>query len=167
MPHICEKAAEINTLKANPWLRPALLAGIGLLALPCELFAGRVESVEAGANGNAPVHGNPMTTANLRTDGAAVGGPREFSMDATQSITVDSPNETSRLLAQSCTGCHGDAPASTIPAINNMPAAALQRTLIAFKRGTRPNTVMARIARGYSDQEVKLLATEIQESRGR
>ena len=103
--------------------------------------------------------------------------------------TPNPPNtadtETARLIAQSCTGCHtrGSASASAsasaatseaasavpsavaIPAINDLPVAALERVLMEFKKGNGSGTVMNRIARGYSENDIQLLATGLRELR--
>jgi len=55
-------------------------------------------------------------------------------------------------------GCHRQGLSSTIPAINDLRPAALTRMMGEFKRGDRSSTIMGRIARGYSDDEIQLLA---------
>src|SRR5262245_45035972 len=63
--------------------------------------------------------------------------------------------------ALSCSGCHAPAhtaDAAVAPLTGRNPAdivAAMQ----AFKSGQRPSTVMDRIARGFSDDETKAIAT--------
>ena len=64
-------------------------------------------------------------------------------------------------MAQSCLGCHHQAVPTAIPPIHGRLPVALARTLNEFKRGARPNTVMTRIARGYSDDELQLIAKEL------
>jgi|YNPMSStandDraft_1061717.scaffolds.fasta_scaffold09205_2 sulfide dehydrogenase cytochrome subunit len=65
------------------------------------------------------------------------------------------------LLAGACAGCHGARGDGShgIPAIRGMHSEenfiALMR---AFRANERPNTVMARIARGYTDAEITALA---------
>lgn len=65
-------------------------------------------------------------------------------------------------LAGTCAACHGPqgrAPAgSAIPALAGRPAAELAAALRALAAGTREATVMARIARGYSEAQVDELA---------
>ncbi|MCH8499407.1 MAG: c-type cytochrome [Marinobacter sp.] len=75
-------------------------------------------------------------------------------------------NDTARdpqvaLMAAACANCHGTDGklAGSIPAIAGRPAVALESQLLAFKQGEIPNTtVMDRIARGYTDDELKALA---------
>lgn len=64
------------------------------------------------------------------------------------------------ILALSCTACHGPDGASpgSIPAINQLEPSEIEAALRAFRAGTRPATVMDRIAKGYSDAEIGLLS---------
>lgn len=66
-----------------------------------------------------------------------------------------------RRLAATCAGCHGTngVPApGTLPALAGQSAASLATALREFKAGTRPATVMHQIAKGYSDEQIALLA---------
>jgi cytochrome c553 len=55
--------------------------------------------------------------------------------------------------ASSCSGCHGaEAP------IAGHDAKDMTDALIAYRSGTRPSTVMGRIAKGFSDQELSAIA---------
>ncbi len=71
------------------------------------------------------------------------------------------------ILALSCAACHGPDGASpgTIPAIDRLRPSEIAAALRAFRAGTRPATVMDRIARGYSDAEIGLLSGQF--GRGR
>ncbi|TAD90857.1 MAG: cytochrome C [Alphaproteobacteria bacterium] len=64
------------------------------------------------------------------------------------------------LIAQACRGCHGQAGLGMegTPAIVGMDPATFQRLWGEFRANQRPATIMNRIARGYSDQEVATLA---------
>jgi sulfide dehydrogenase cytochrome subunit len=62
--------------------------------------------------------------------------------------------------ASACSGCH---PASrgvdsAVPRLIGRDAAQLVSALQAFRSGQRPSTVMDRIAKGFSDDEVKAIA---------
>ena len=66
-----------------------------------------------------------------------------------------------RRLAAGCAGCHGTdgvPVAGTFPALAGQPAAGLIASMKGFRDGTRPATVMQQIARGYSDEQIALLA---------
>lgn len=58
--------------------------------------------------------------------------------------------------ASSCTGCHGGA--GPVVALDGRPAAELVASMAAFRTGERPATVMGRIAKGFSDAEVRAIA---------
>ncbi len=68
-----------------------------------------------------------------------------------------------RLLALSCAGCHGPDGQSpgTIPSLRGKSEAAIAEALRGFRDGGRPSTVMGRIAKGYSDQEIAAVAREV------
>jgi len=62
--------------------------------------------------------------------------------------------------ATSCSGCH---PASksvdtAVPRLNGRNPADIVTAMQAFKSGQLPSTVMDRIAKGYSEDEVKAIA---------
>lgn len=63
-------------------------------------------------------------------------------------------------LALTCATCHGTDGKSpgSIPTIAGRPAKDLRDALVGFKTGTRPATVMNRLAKGYTDQEIDALA---------
>jgi len=62
--------------------------------------------------------------------------------------------------AASCTGCHtAKAQIDTaIPPIAGRGASEIAQELKAYKAGSRESTVMGRIAKGFSDQELEALA---------
>jgi cytochrome c553 len=64
-------------------------------------------------------------------------------------------------LAATCAACHGTNGATkgeTLPPIAGQPKEALAATLRAFKSGTRQSTIMTQIAKGYTDEQIELLA---------
>jgi sulfide dehydrogenase cytochrome subunit len=68
--------------------------------------------------------------------------------------------------AESCTGCHAPAAlAVSLPAIEGRPAAELAAALRAFRSGERHATVMDRIARGFSVEELDAIAAWFAEPR--
>lgn len=62
--------------------------------------------------------------------------------------------------AQTCNVCHGSQSyiSPTMPAIRGVDATTLYTALIELKTDKRPSTIMGRIARGYSDEQLKALA---------
>ena len=63
-------------------------------------------------------------------------------------------------LSITCSGCHGYDGKSqgAIPGIAGKPADYLLKTMQEFRDGKRPATVMDRHAKGYSDEELRLIA---------
>ena len=64
------------------------------------------------------------------------------------------------VLALSCASCHGTNVASpgSIPRIQGRSAEYIEKVMLQYKAGERPATVMNRIAKGYTDEEIKLLS---------
>lgn len=65
------------------------------------------------------------------------------------------------MLADTCAGCHGVDGSSVGPAspsIAGMSAEYFTETMEAFKSGERPSTIMQRIAKGYTEEEIELMA---------
>jgi sulfide dehydrogenase cytochrome subunit len=68
---------------------------------------------------------------------------------------------TASMLGDTCAGCHGTDGASMGPATPNIAGLSetyFTDTMLAFKSGERASTVMGRIAKGYSEEEIKLMA---------
>ncbi len=65
------------------------------------------------------------------------------------------------MLANTCAGCHGTHGASTGPAapsIGGLSEDYMIEVMQAYKSGDRWSTIMGRIAKGYSDQEIAAMA---------
>lgn len=68
------------------------------------------------------------------------------------------------LLTQPCFACHGangNSVGLPIPSLTGQTEDPLYANLLAFKKGERPATLMTRIAKGYSDEDLKLIANYI------
>lgn len=76
--------------------------------------------------------------------------------------------EPAALLAQPCYGCHRaeDVGRDPIPDLNRLSADEIDAALRAFKAGTRPGSIMGRIAVGYSADELRAIAEYIARHRG-
>jgi cytochrome subunit of sulfide dehydrogenase len=72
-----------------------------------------------------------------------------------------------KILASTCFACHGTdgKSAGTIPSIYGYPAETLYHNMMAFQDGTRPATVMGRHAKGYTDEEIRLIAEYLSDIR--
>jgi sulfide dehydrogenase cytochrome subunit len=61
--------------------------------------------------------------------------------------------------AASCSGCHAPAAvASVVPSITGRPAAEIVTAMTEFRADQRPSTVMNRIAKGFTDEEIRAIA---------
>jgi cytochrome c553 len=62
-----------------------------------------------------------------------------------------------RNLAASCVTCHGKNATGT-GTLDGMPKDRLMQTMKDFKSGARPATLMHQLSKGYTEQQVELLA---------
>lgn len=64
------------------------------------------------------------------------------------------------MLANSCAGCHGTGGKSpgSIPTIAGKSAQFIEQSLKDFRSGKVNSTLMGRHAKGYTDEEIKLIA---------
>ena len=62
--------------------------------------------------------------------------------------------------AASCTGCHAEKQNvnTPVPRLGGQEASAIVTAMQAYRGGQRPATVMDRIAKGFSDDEIKAIA---------
>ena len=65
-----------------------------------------------------------------------------------------------RVLGLSCASCHGTdgKSAGTMPSIFGKSAEYIELKLKAFKSGQETSTVMGRLAKGYTDEEIRMIA---------
>jgi cytochrome c553 len=71
----------------------------------------------------------------------------------------DSP--AARSLAATCANCHGTDGRSVTPEVVGLAGVSKEHIVTqmkAFRDGSRPATVMHQIAKGYSDQQIELMA---------
>lgn len=63
-------------------------------------------------------------------------------------------------IARTCFGCHGVDGMSkgAAPSLKGLPADYLAQSMTNFKNGSRPATIMDRIAKGYSEGEIKAMS---------
>ena len=78
-------------------------------------------------------------------------------MLTSQAATAGASGET---IAYTCNGCHGTDGISkgAAPKLKGMPADYHAKSLKDFKSGEKPATIMNRIAKGYSDEEIEAVA---------
>jgi sulfide dehydrogenase cytochrome subunit len=67
---------------------------------------------------------------------------------------------TGQAMAQNCYVCHGPKgqAAPPIPGLARVPADVIRARMMEFKTDQRPSTVMARIAKGYSDEQIAAIS---------
>ena len=72
------------------------------------------------------------------------------------------------MLSASCAGCHGTDGRSpgAIPDISGKSAEFIRTALEDFRSGKRPSTVMGRHAKGYTDEEMRLIAEHFEKTGG-
>jgi sulfide dehydrogenase cytochrome subunit len=62
--------------------------------------------------------------------------------------------------ASSCAGCHSAASGSSaMRALGGMPAADITASMTAFRSGSTQATIMDRIAKGFTEEEIRAIAT--------
>lgn len=80
-------------------------------------------------------------------------------------VMAEKPVSKGELLANSCFSCHGydgkTVEGATIPPLADYPASLIVSQMKAYRDGERDGTVMPRHARGYTDEEIELLAQYI------
>ncbi len=65
------------------------------------------------------------------------------------------------MLGNTCSGCHGTNGAAVnaiIPPLAGKDQAQFIQTMIAYREGERRGTIMNRVARAYSDEEIEAMA---------
>jgi cytochrome c553 len=81
---------------------------------------------------------------------------------ATAQAETKSTEDAGRRLYASCAGCHGTegktAPGSSLPPLAGQSQDALVASMKAFQDGSRPSTIMQQLAKGYSSEQIDLIA---------
>lgn len=123
------------------------------------------------ATGSA-IAGNDVTITTLEvTDMQPHYLPTTLLAAAAVAVTLSLPlaahAEASRaaVLASTCFACHGTDGKSpgAIPSIYGYPAEIMSSHLKAFRAGSRAATVMDRHATGYTDEEIELIASYLEQ----
>ena len=65
-----------------------------------------------------------------------------------------------RNMAANCANCHGTGgnSAGGMPSLAGQSREALARALREFREGKRPSTIMHQLSKGYSDEQIELIA---------
>ena len=75
-------------------------------------------------------------------------------------IAITDATDPAALLSLSCSGCHSDQPGAIIPLASHTPAT-LRDALMQYKSDPDGTTVMHRLARGYTDEEIQLISKRL------
>jgi cytochrome subunit of sulfide dehydrogenase len=78
---------------------------------------------------------------------------------------ADATNLYHRGLASTCANCHGTdgkgVPNGGMPLINHLTSEQMLAQLKAFKSGAREGTIMPQLAKGYSDEQLEIIAKQL------
>jgi sulfide dehydrogenase cytochrome subunit len=120
-------------------------APFALRAVPLPRFAGEEEGTDAALHAGRSAGLGAAIACVLLCAG----------MWAAPSSAADAPAG-----AMSCSGCHptGANIDTPVPRLLGQDPAAIVAAMQAFRSGTRPATVMDRIAKGFSDDEIRSIA---------
>lgn len=75
--------------------------------------------------------------------------------------TLSASKQTARGLAANCAQCHGTngkSAGGAVPGLAGVDASYFTTQMQQFREGKRPATIMHQIAKGYTEQEVALMA---------
>ncbi len=78
-------------------------------------------------------------------------------------LAVDQQSLYTQSLAATCANCHGTqgkgVKDSSVPGLAGLKADYIEAQMQAFKSGARQATIMHQLAKGYSDEQIRLMAT--------
>jgi cytochrome c553 len=88
-----------------------------------------------------------------------------FVSNQTQAQSAEASNLYHRGLAATCANCHGTDGKGVvdggIPLINNLTSEQILSQLKAFKSGAREGTIMPQLTKGYSDEQLEIIAKQL------
>ena len=88
-----------------------------------------------------------------------------FISHQTQAQAADASNLYHRGLAATCANCHGTDGKGVVdggmPLINTLTSEQMLAQLKAFKSGAREGTIMPQLAKGYSDEQLEIIANQL------
>ena len=83
-------------------------------------------------------------------------------LDASAGAPLGSPpgEDEGAVLAASCAGCHRDGPSQPdgIPGLGGLSADDIREKLLAYRSGELRGSLMNRLARGYTESQIRQLA---------
>jgi cytochrome c553 len=92
-----------------------------------------------------------------------------FSLLAMSGLSQAQSSDATKLyhrgLAATCANCHGTDGKGVVdggmPLINNLTSEQMLTQLKAFKSGAREGTIMPQLAKGYSDEQLEIIANQL------
>lgn len=81
----------------------------------------------------------------------------DSSEPASDAFALDSLTSPGAQIALTCSGCHSDA-GGAIASLSGYSEVQLRQSLLNYKADRNGSTVMHRLARGYSDEEIAVLS---------
>ena len=99
-------------------------------------------------------------TGSARLAGQRVGAPKAGALLLPLVFSVVAAAAEPPPGASSCSGCHavGAKVETPVPRILGRQPAEIIAAMLAFQSGERPSTVMERIAKGFSEDEIRAIA---------
>jgi len=76
-------------------------------------------------------------------------------------MAADASVHAGQRLAASCANCHGSNGVSAggpVPGLAGQPKELIQASMRAFKDGSRSSTIMQQLAKGYTDEQIEVIA---------
>jgi len=103
----------------------------------------------------------PTMLAAALVAGLGLAAPAHVSQALAQQ--APQPLSEAAFAAQTCNLCHGSPTyvSPTMPPIHGVDAKTLYEALIEVKTNKKPSTIMGRIARGYSEDQLKAIAEHL------
>lgn len=82
---------------------------------------------------------------------------------ATHAQDIQAQRLYNQSLAATCANCHGtngvSVPGVTVPMINQLNESVMYERLMEYKSGKRTGTIMHQLAKGYTDEQLKTIAS--------
>jgi len=89
----------------------------------------------------------------------ACGGSNSTS-EGSAPANIDAATTRAVSLSMACSGCHAD-PGGAIVSLNGYDATQMRETLTRYRDEIDGTTVMHRLARGYSDEDIDLISEQL------
>jgi len=103
-----------------------------------------------------------FANASLATLLAVLASQCPAAAQAQTQTQTQADNDAGRRLYASCAACHGTegkpAPGSSLPPLAGQRQDALVASMKAFQDGSRPATIMHQLAKGYTSEQIDLIA---------